>query len=103
MEPGFPLSDNPSPPHPPPFYMGLLQLPVDPPVPEGCLSLEAALQAGGVAQFILSSALPPSPFPPRDASLRAVLQTAVVAALLCIDVVRREGLGKSQEHKRGGA
>lgn len=45
--------------------MGLLQLPVDPPVPEGCLSLEAALQAGGVAQFILSSALPPTPPPPR--------------------------------------
>ena len=42
---------------------------------------------------------------PPNASQRAgaFLPTAVVAALLCIDVVKGEGSGKSQEHKHGGA
>lgn len=70
---------------------------MDPPAPEGCL--EAALQAGGLHGSVLSNA------PPPNASQRAgaFLPTAVVAALLCIDVVKGEGSRESQEHKHGGA
>lgn len=49
--------------------------------------------------------LSPQQRSPPNASQRAgaFLPTAVVAALLCIDVVKGEGSGKSQEHKHGGA
>ena len=91
MGPGFPQCD---PPLPRPFCMGL---PRGSPTPGGVLG--GCVASRGVAR------LRPQQRSPPNASQRAgaFLPTAVVAALLCIDVVKGEGSGKSQEHKHGGA
>lgn len=67
------------------------------PTPGGVLG--GCVASRGVAR------LRPQQRSPPNASQRAgaFLPTAVVAALLCIDVVKGEGSGKSQEHKHGGA